>query len=117
MEGRGGAAGARAEAVERSVKVWTGQLVDLSARNNLLFFRDLKVGTLDLGRRRRKSFSVSWQERQPRSPAFLWVGRRLLRALRWLSAPLDGEVRDFGVLVNFVAPAIQLALFEALEAL
>jgi hypothetical protein len=44
----GGGASARAQAVESSVKVWTGQLVDLSARNNLLFFRDLKVGTLDL---------------------------------------------------------------------
>jgi very-short-patch-repair endonuclease len=39
----------RAEAVGRAVRVWTGQLVDLTARNNLLYFRDLKVGTLDLG--------------------------------------------------------------------
>src|SRR5262249_24835981 len=35
-------------AVERATKVWTGQLVDLSGRNNLLFYRDLKAGTLDL---------------------------------------------------------------------
>jgi very-short-patch-repair endonuclease len=40
----------RAEAVEKAVKVWTGQLVDLTGRNNLLYFRDLKVGTLDLGK-------------------------------------------------------------------
>lgn len=33
-----------AAAVER----WTGQLIDLSRRNNLLFFKDLKIGTLDL---------------------------------------------------------------------
>jgi very-short-patch-repair endonuclease len=39
----------RRDAVERAVKLWTGQLVDLTARNNLLYFRDLKVGTLDLG--------------------------------------------------------------------
>jgi hypothetical protein len=38
----------RAEAIGSAVKVWTGQLVDLTARNNLLYFRDLKVGTLDL---------------------------------------------------------------------
>lgn len=41
--------GERAESVERAARVWSGQLVDLSARNNLLFFKDLKVGTLDLG--------------------------------------------------------------------
>src|SRR3954470_3923745 len=39
----------RSAFVARAVKVWTGQLVDLSARNNLLFFRDLRAGTLDLG--------------------------------------------------------------------
>jgi hypothetical protein len=39
---------ARSEAVERATKVWAGQLVDLTARNNLLYFRDLKVGTLSL---------------------------------------------------------------------
>jgi hypothetical protein len=39
----------RAESIRGAVKVWTGQLVDLTARNNLLYFRDLRVGTLDLG--------------------------------------------------------------------
>ena len=38
----------REAVLRQAVKVWSGQLVDLSARNNLLFFRDLKVGTLDL---------------------------------------------------------------------
>lgn len=46
--------GNRAEAIEKAVRVWTGQLVDLTARNNLLYFRDLKVGTLDLGGARRE---------------------------------------------------------------
>jgi very-short-patch-repair endonuclease len=41
--------GERSQALQRAVKVWSGQLVDLTARNNLLYFRDLKVGTLDLG--------------------------------------------------------------------
>jgi len=40
---------ARSATVERAIKTWTGELVDLTARNNLLFYRDLKVGTLDLG--------------------------------------------------------------------
>lgn len=40
---------ARLEAVEQAQRIWTGQLVDLGARNTLLYYRDLKVGTLDLG--------------------------------------------------------------------
>ena len=39
---------ARMQAVARAVKAWTDQLVDRSARNNLLFFRDQRSGTLDL---------------------------------------------------------------------
>lgn len=39
---------ARVAAVERAQQVWTGQLVDLGGRNTLLYYRDLKVGTLDL---------------------------------------------------------------------
>jgi hypothetical protein len=38
----------RAEFLSAQVKVWTGQLVDLGGRNNLLYYRDLKRGTLDL---------------------------------------------------------------------
>ena len=34
--------------IEKASKSWTGQLVDLTGRNNLLYFRDLKVGTLPL---------------------------------------------------------------------
>ena len=37
------------ELVERAKEVWKGQLVDLGGRNTLLYYRDLKVGTLDLG--------------------------------------------------------------------
>lgn len=39
---------ARVQAVTRAVKQWTDQLIDRSARNNLLFFRDQRAGTLDL---------------------------------------------------------------------
>lgn len=38
----------RMQAVARAVKAWTDQLIDRSARNNLLFFRDQRAGTLDL---------------------------------------------------------------------
>jgi very-short-patch-repair endonuclease len=44
----GGAADRRAGLVERAVREWKGALVDLGGRNNLLHYRDLKVGTVDL---------------------------------------------------------------------
>src|SRR5689334_16044409 len=40
----------RRQAVVRAVKAWVDQLVDRSARNNLLFFRDQRTGTLDFSR-------------------------------------------------------------------
>ena len=42
------AAASRVEAVRRATTMWTGQLVDLTGRNSLLYYRDLKVGTLPL---------------------------------------------------------------------
>src|SRR3984957_11438879 len=38
-----------ARRISRAVKVWTGQLVDVSGRNTLLSYKDLKAGTLDFG--------------------------------------------------------------------
>jgi very-short-patch-repair endonuclease len=47
---RSGSTGrARADLVGRAVKTWTGELVDLGGRNTLLYYRDLKQGTLDIG--------------------------------------------------------------------
>src|SRR6266571_791802 len=40
---------ARARRVARAVATWTSQLVDLGGRNTLVYYRDLKQGTLDLG--------------------------------------------------------------------
>src|SRR3954469_756593 len=39
----------RTQRVRQAVKVWTGQLIDLGGRNTLLYYKDLKQGTLDLG--------------------------------------------------------------------
>lgn len=39
----------RVSLIGRAVKTWTGQLVDLGGRNTLLYYRDLKQGTLDIG--------------------------------------------------------------------
>lgn len=38
----------RAAKVQEAVKTWTAQLVDLGGRNSLLYYKDLKQGTLDL---------------------------------------------------------------------
>jgi very-short-patch-repair endonuclease len=35
--------------IDRAVRTWTGELIDLGGRNTLLYYRDLKQGTLDLG--------------------------------------------------------------------
>ncbi len=42
-------AATRGTLVERAARLWTDQLIDLSGRNGLLYYRDLTVGTLDLG--------------------------------------------------------------------
>jgi very-short-patch-repair endonuclease len=47
----------RQELVQKQVAVWTGQLVDLGGRNTLLYYRDLKQGTLDLGAATQKALS------------------------------------------------------------
>src|SRR5438874_5786188 len=38
----------RLAAVDKARQAWISRLIDLSQRNNLLYFRPLKVGTLDL---------------------------------------------------------------------
>lgn len=38
----------RVDLVQRAVKEWTHQLIDLGGRNNMLNYRDLKRGTMDL---------------------------------------------------------------------
>ena len=38
----------RKRAVAAAVEQWTRQLVDLTGRNRLIFYRPLKSGTLDL---------------------------------------------------------------------
>lgn len=38
----------RRRQIREAAKAWSGQLIDLGGRNQLLYYRDLKVGTLDL---------------------------------------------------------------------
>ena len=44
----GGQPGRRAGLVEKAAGDWKNALVDLGGRNNLLHYRDLKLGTVDL---------------------------------------------------------------------
>lgn len=64
--------------VHQAVEDWKQQLIDLGGRNNLLYFRDLKVGTLDL------------------SPALITEGGRRLMAgaaVRLSELYLDADAR------------------------
>ncbi len=46
----------RRQHVELAAKAWTGQLIDLGGRNNLLYYRDLRRGTLELTEADPKAF-------------------------------------------------------------
>jgi very-short-patch-repair endonuclease len=46
---QGGGDDLRLQKVRDAVKAWTAQLVDLGGRNTLLYYKDLRQGTLDLG--------------------------------------------------------------------
>ena len=48
----------RLDAVERVRQGWISRLIDLSRRNNLLYYRDLKTGTLDLSKSDPKAISA-----------------------------------------------------------
>jgi hypothetical protein len=43
---------ARAKLVEAARTAWIGRLIDLSRRNNLLFYRPVATGSIDLARGR-----------------------------------------------------------------
>src|SRR5260221_10060274 len=49
FKGPGSVSRGRADLVGRAVSTWTGELIDLGGRNTLLYYRDLKQGTLDIG--------------------------------------------------------------------
>ena len=55
----------RAALVQQAVKAWTGQLIDLGGRNTLLYYKDLKQGTLDLGLAPPRSSSPSTRSSNP----------------------------------------------------
>src|SRR4051812_13184308 len=49
FEGSEASGPGRVELVGRATKAWIGELVDLGGRNTLLYYRNLKQGTLDIG--------------------------------------------------------------------
>jgi Protein of unknown function (DUF4011)/AAA domain len=64
----------RRASVERARQAWINRLIDLSRRNNLLYYRPLKWGTLNLSREDRES----WSELLRGEPVSL---RKFLRGL------------------------------------
>ena len=69
--------------VERAVDEWRGQLIDLGGRNQLLHYRDLKVGTLDL--------AGADETRRGRAPG--GPGRDPVALVRRRRAPRCGQAR------------------------
>jgi len=65
----------RPERVREAVRVWTQQLMDVGGRNNLLFFRDLQRGTLDLGAARPESVDSLLAGRAVRLSALFMLPR------------------------------------------
>ena len=59
----------RRQTVETARRSWIRKLIDLSRRNNLLYFRPLKTGTLNSPRPQTKGFGTYWLERVSRLPS------------------------------------------------
>lgn len=69
---------ARQRIVAEAVANWTRQLVDLGGRNNLLYFRDLRIGTLDLTGRLDESAGERLLGRQKVRLSQLFIGSEAL---------------------------------------
>jgi very-short-patch-repair endonuclease len=91
--------------ISRAVAAWTGQLVDVSGRNTLLCYRDLKAGTLDLTRAEAVALEQLLGSRTVRfSEAFL--GDELAAAARRgraISARAEENYQEKGLQTLFVA--------------
>lgn len=59
----------RVAQVRAAVQTWTGHLIDLGGRNQLLYYRDLKVGTLDLAGAHSRGGSRCWRGGLSGSPS------------------------------------------------
>jgi len=86
----------RVELVARAAKQWASQLVDLGGRNNLLNYRDLRLGTLELTNAAPRAAAALLQSKAVRvSPLFPDEGdhAQVLRRLRTIH---NGELADAG---------------------
>jgi len=75
---------ARRQAVDKARKAWIGQLIDLSRRNNLLYYRSLKDGTLDLA------------EADPATMATLLSGGAAVPLTKLLGTDESALIREIG---------------------
>lgn len=72
----------RVELVQKAVKEWTAQLIDLGGRNNLIRYRDLKQGTLDLSAADARAVSALLQNKAIKVSALFPDPEERDRALR-----------------------------------
>jgi very-short-patch-repair endonuclease len=97
----------RKAAVEAAAKGWARQLIDLGGRNTLLYYRDLKAGTLDLTTAESMALEalVGGKGRKVRLSA-LFPGQQLANAttrVRTLSAKADENFEERGLSTLYLA--------------
>ncbi len=103
----------RVELVQRAVKEWTHQLVDLGGRNNLVRFRDLKQGTLDLTEANGRAVSALLQNKAVKVAALfpdLEERDRLLRRFRTIHNKAKENFEERGL--ETLAVGFGLATWE-----
>lgn len=76
----------RLDLVRRSVNQWVGELIDVTGRNNLLHYRELRVGTLDLSGLDQPAITALLQGRSLRTTAMFAEPTARDDALRRLRA-------------------------------
>jgi hypothetical protein len=102
--------------VSEATRLWTGQLVDLTARNNLLYYRDLKLGTLDLTAARAESLHALLAGQQVRlSSLFLGESeaREATRRARTLRSRSEEHLEERGLQTLYLACGMRGYLVKA----
>lgn len=96
----------RRRAVKRILKQWRSQLIDVSAGNRLLYYRDLKVAVVDLGSASTGAVEELLSGRRLRAGR-LWSDAASLaaavRSLKAIAKPARVYAEEFGLQITFVA--------------
>src|SRR4051794_38934695 len=99
----------RVELVQRAVKEWVAALIDLGGRNNLLRYRDLAAGTLDLTSASQPAVAALLQGKAIRTSSLfgdLEARERNVRRLRTISNKAKENFEERGVETLWLAAGL-----------